>query len=548
VSALLVFAAMLLASAGAGTLLLGTRGSLALRSTLGLALLAHAFFFLALIGQLRIGPIVALTCIGIAGLVRLRTATIDWPVTFAFVVVTSCFFVVALYPPLAFDETLYHLPIVRDLASSGSLRFLPDVRFPVFPRLHELLCAPAFLFGGDVATHVVALVEVVLTCALLVAWRDRRSGLLAAALFAGSPLIVSLATITYVDAALALFVAAGFYCLDRDDDLSLALSGLFLGTACSVKYLGGTFAIAALIIVIAQRRRVLLFTACCLATALPTTLWLVATTHNPVFPFASRIFGVTPWTLSLPHESPVLWRLAWDVTFARQRVGMQPPVSPFLTIAVLVVAFAAWRDVRARTVALIVAGYLAVFTFLPQDSRYLVALFPLISIVASCSAGFQPAPPVLQGAGWKPALHAGEILGRKTLLAALAVSPAIAYCAYLLAIRGLPPMSAADRERMLTARVPAYAALMRAGDATTYVCGGEQLKGYARGRFLGDFNGPYAYDRVLHGDVAGNLQRIGARYLLVCKRTCAPRHFDGLEVVYDDANAQLLRVSSPHSR
>jgi len=89
---------------------------------------------------------------------------------------------------------------------------------------------------------------------------------------------------------------------------------------------------------------------------------------------------------------------------------------------------------------------------------------------------------------------------------------------------------------------------MRAGDATTYVCGGEQLKGYARGRLLGDFNGPYAYDRVLHGDVAGNLQRIGARYLLVCKRTCAPPRLDGLELVNDDANAQLLRVSSPHSR
>jgi len=524
VSALLVFAAILVTSAGAGTLVLGTRGGLALRATLGLSLLAHALFFLALIGQLRVGPIVALALIAMAGLIRLRPVTIDWPVTLAFVVVTACFFVVALYPPLAFDETLYHLPIVRDLASSGALRFLPDVRFPVFPRLHELLCAPPFLFGGDVATHVVALVEVVFTCALLVAWRDRRSGLLAAALFAGSPLIVSLGTITYVDAALALFVAAGFYCLDRDDDLSLALSGLFFGTACSVKYLGGYFAIAALIIVIAQRRRVLLFTACCLATALPTTLWLVATTHNPVFPFASRIFGVTPWTLSLPHESPALWRLAWDVTFARQRVGMQPPVSPFLTIAVLVVAFAAWRDVRARTVALIVAGYLAIFAFLPQDARYLVALFPLISIVAA------------------------EKLGRKLLLAALAVSPAMAYCGYLVAIRGLPPMSATDRERMLTARVPEYAALMRTGDATTYVCGGEQLKAYARGRLLGDFNGPYAYDRVLHGDVAGNLQRIGARYLLVCKRTCALPRLDGLEVVYDDANAQLLRVSSPHSR
>jgi hypothetical protein len=521
-----VLAAILLAAAGAGTLALGPCRGIALRSALGMALWGQALFLLAAIGQLRAGPILVLMLIAYAGgalrslaplrgerVARERRVRGDAcrmaPLIRRFAApsprargegllaaaLLAATFTLALFPPIAFDETLYHLPIVRALAGSGQLRFLADMRFPLFPQIQELLCVPPFLFAGDVATHMVSLAEVLIAAALLYEWHP-----LAAAIFVGSPIVIQLGTITYVDAALTLFVAAGFYCLERDE---LALAGLFLGTACGTKYLGGYFAVAALVILLVRRRNVAGFAACGLAAALPTTLWLLVTTHDPVFPF----LGSSAWSLSFP---PVTWqervvrtlRLAWDVTFARERVNAQPPITPFLIPALL----------ASRRYALLIAGFVIVFAFLPQDSRYLVPLLPLISVAAATR--------------WP----------RWT--AAIAAAPGLLYCVYVLAVRGLPP---ADREAWLTKRVPEYAALMRAGSERVYVCGGEQLKYYAKGELLGDHNGPYSFDRILTGDVAKNLRRIDARYFLVAKRACRlPR--PGMELVYEDAAAQLWRV------
>src|SRR5215212_5165681 len=79
----------------------------------------------------------------------------------------------ALYPPIAFDETLYHLPFVQGIARDGAIRWHSDLRFPVFPILHELLCVPAFLLGGGIATHFVALIELILLAVLLLRWGNR---------------------------------------------------------------------------------------------------------------------------------------------------------------------------------------------------------------------------------------------------------------------------------------------------------------------------------------------------------------------------------------
>ena len=536
---------LFLAAAGAGTLAAGSRPSLALRSALGLMLWAHALFALAAIGQLRLVPIVMLVAIAIAGGAwRGRS----WPRVHPLLVAAMApAFLLALHPPLAFDETLYHLPYVRALAESGRFAFLPALRFPVFPQLHELLCVPLFLIAGDTSTHLVALLETAITAALLFEWGRRhhtRAGLLAAALFAGSPIVVQLATITYVDPALVLFVTAGFFCLDDDRP---ALAGFFLGTATGVKYLGWFFAAAAFF-----RRRSTAFAACCLAAALPTTLRLIVTTGDPLFPF----LNASPWALPLPHADMATrivrtLTLAWNVTFARTHVNQQPPVTPFLIVMLAVLAIAAIRDVRARIVAVIVVAYVISFSFLPQDTRYLLSLLPLISIVAAVAIATR----------WP---------SHVTRLAAIVALPGLLYPIYAMAVRGLPPATPAQREAMLARRIPAYTALMHAGRGTIYAWGGEELKYHARGTLLGDHNGPYAFDRVQRSAVVPTAERAASRrppgdvaagtppiqpartpalpfvqWLLVDKRAGAARpDTAGMQLVYEDAAAQLWSARS----
>lgn len=499
-----------------------------LRAVFSLALFAHALFLLALAGQLRSLPMIGAAVICA---VTLRGIGRDRSLILAAAIITLLF-LLALHPPVAFDETLYHLPRVRALAESGQLQFLADNRTPVFPCLHELLCVPLFLLAGDSATHLVSLLQIALTAALLFEWGRKYgtgAGWLAAALFLGGPIVVYLGTIGYVDAALMLFVTAGFYCLDREE---YALSGFFLGTACAVKYLGGFFAVAALLIVVwRDRRAAARFIACCAAAALPTTLWLVATTGDPLFPFLRE----SPWKL-VASEVTLPFRVPWDVTFARDRAGLQPPFTPFFIAMIAAVFAASLRDRRARALALIVVTFLAIFSFLPQDSRYLVSLLPLLSIASAA----------IVASRWPKAV---------VWLALIAIAPGVLYAAYRYATYGPPPFTAAARREVLLRRVPEYAALERADAGTMYVCGGEQLKYHAKGLFLGDFAGPFSYERVLGNArttsaIAANLRTIDGRWFLVAKRACPPPLPDGgMELVFEDRAAQLWRVqSSPQRR
>jgi len=543
-----ILALLLITAVAAGTLAVGGSDGIAFRAAVGVALCGHACFLLAAIGQLRAIPLIVLMAAALTG-GALRFRGIEWPAASRIgvcAVVIAPLFVLALYPPLAFDETTYHLRFIRSLAHHGALRFLPDVRFPVFPQLHESLCVPLFLLGGDTATHLAALAEALVTAALLVAWgsrHDARAGWLAAALFLGSPLVTSLATITYVDAALALFVTAGFYALDRE---RFALAGFFLGTACSVKYLGGYFAVAALIIVLVRtagrRRHAGAFMIACAVAALPVTTWIFLTTHNPVFPF----FGSSPWVWVVPSSESAIspggrairvLRVMWDVTFARYRTNYQPPVTPLLIPIVVVVAIAAFRDRRARWVAVLYACYLAAFVFLPQDSRYLMPLIPLLSITAAVS---------IAATRWARA---------SALIALVAVLPGVAYAGYREALLGVPPPATeSQRAEWLGDHAPGYRAVVRAGNARIYVCGGERLKDYASGELLGDFNGPFSYDRILGGAhdsaaIAQRLRSIRAAYFLVVKSNCeSPPATGGMVLTYEDAASQLWLVQPSSAR
>lgn len=537
---LIVFAAQhltvlllcLAATAGAGTLAIGKHEPLALRTAVGIALWAHACFFLAAAGLLRAEALLVLALAALAVRVpRPRTLLLLGGALLSL----GLYFTKALYPPHAFDETLYHLSFMRAFAQQQGLVVVPTLRFPVFPVLHELSSVPPFLLLGDSGTHLVALVQCIVTAALLVTWAGEhhpRARWLAAAMFLGSPLIVELATILYVEMALILFVTAGFYALDRK---RYALAGLFLGSACSVKYLGVYFAAVALLILLVRRatrtRAAAAFAGACTAAALPMTLWIFSQTRDIVFPY----LRATIWTPAPPAPMTLLERatrigtLVWDVTFARERTGLQPPVTPVLVLLIVLAIVGAMRETRYRVLLLLSSVYVIVYTFLPPDSRYLVPLLPLFSIAAAVELARR----------WP---HATRIA------AVIAIAPGLAYAGYRLARHGVPPATPAQERAWLEQRVPEYRGLQRAGGERLYACGGEQLRAYAEGKLLGDHTGVYAFARVLNGAdttaaIAERLRRIDVRYYLVAKRHCAKPTVDGgMDLVYEDRGAQLWRV------
>jgi len=530
-----VLVLLLLVAAAAGKLVMGPKVPLAIRAAMGLAVAGQLFVILGTIGALRPWTLWTFAAIAMLALVGPAARRLDCRRLAGISILTLPLFLLALYPPLAFDETLYHLPFVSNIARSGAIRFLTNARFPIFPQFQELLCVPAFLLAGDTATHLVALAEVMILTGLMIAWPQQRlTGFLAAAIVLGNPIVIQMATITYTEAALMLFVAAGFYCLDRNP----LAAGFILGAACSTKYLGLYFAAAGLAYLVLfgphRRRTIPLFLGALLAGMLPMYGRIVALTGNPVFPFLPKVFGTSAWILVTPNSGQIasLPRLFWDITFARDRVNFQPPWSPLFAISMLITLIAATRDRRAAFIAAVCAGYIAIFTFLPQDSRYLLPLLPLVAMTAATALA--------------PLLRRNALIA----LAMLAVAPGFAYAGYRLVRLG--PIPITQRPQFLEARIPEYRALEHRGPGRIYAVCAEQLKYYGGDDLLGDVEGPFSNETIVGKSAdAEQLWRALApfhiRYLLISRKRC-PMAWQRLpsgpwfELVYEDDGAMLWRM------
>src|SRR6185295_17652345 len=233
---------------------------------LGLALLSALGFWLGLAGCLRMGALVlgAALLAGLLFLIRPRASPRNgrgqgvpagssalgepgWRLALPILALVALpLAVLALYPPTAFDPTLYHLPYARAFVATGGLPYLPDLRFPVFPQASEVLFAEAMLFSDDRAAQLLSLVATLATAGILFSWARRawgaEAGALAAGLFLGGPIVAYLSGTAYTEPLLVLFTAATFACLDRyladEDPRRLAFAGFLAGTAAAVKYLG----------------------------------------------------------------------------------------------------------------------------------------------------------------------------------------------------------------------------------------------------------------------------------------------------------------------
>lgn len=557
----------LLVAVATGIAVVGPREPIPFSCALGLALMAQFLFLLGLVGMLRRNAILLLVAtVLFAAALRLKQWTFQprgGAIVIACLISLLPVFVLALYPATAFDETLYHLPFVSVFARSESLPFAPELRFPVFTQLSEVLSVPAFLVAGDAATHLVSLAEALTTAGLLASWGskyDAWSGWIAAAVFAGSPIMVYLATTSYAEAALTLFVTAGFFCLDRGLSESkrwIALSGLFFGTACGVKYLGWYFVLAAGIIVAIRGadhfKASAVFAACVGAAALPTYGRIVFYTGNPIFPFFPSLFGSSAWdqtvpTLNVAGAEIRFLRILWDLSVNRDRLNQQPPFNPLFVVATVMIAIACFASRRARYLFVMVLGYLLVFALLPCDSRYLTPLIPLVSLAAAIMFVSVTRSP-----------HRSRLYA---VVAMMALAPGPLYAGYRIYRQGFPPFGPLERRVYLEKSVPEFRALERARRDRVYVCGAEQLKYLSAGELLGDFSGPSSYENVLANsrdaaELYRSLRRRGVDDLLISKRVCAglPRRLEGFAsyfvLLYEDGNAQLWRVgriSNPSSK
>jgi len=546
---------------------------------LGAGLCGTSLFLLAVAGELTRPAVIVLAAAihGIAlpawrdvaervGRGGFRRALGGVPV-FPLVLAVPSFFQ-GLYPPWAFDETLYHLPIARSLASSHSVQFLVNLRNPAFPQLVESLDAGMMLLFGDVSTHLVEWLAMVAMGLALFGfgrrWGGRFGGILAAAFWFGHPMVLGLGTAAYVDLDLALFVVVAYFAWEvwreEGDRRWLAVSGALAGFAASTKYPG----LAALLVLTGMTlasggdgrvRRMALLIAVALATLAPTYLWIFAETHNPVFPYLVRIFGHTEWEkasvfVGYAHPTSALSRLIEPLKYALHGVIVGPgaPISPLWLVEFALAAMGAVFFSRGRR-AFIVALVCGI-PVLAGDPRFLLQSLALLGFGASLGleslrTGREPDPrrPV-----------AGVLAGTLALLVAY---PAFAQAVQQSRDLGRVPISAAARSSFLGGWLPGYGAIewlnRRYGDRySAYFLGGENLAYFAEGSRMGDWRGPYRYEKIYPflkspRKLDRAIRALGADFLATDRETAGwipsdlyfRRHF---QLVYSDAKWVLWRL------
>ncbi len=495
------------------------------------------------------------------------------------------FSLLPLYPPTAFDATLYHLPFVKGFIASGGVPFLGDLRFPVFPQANEVLFAQVMLFASDTAAQGVQWLMTMLTVALIWVWgREAFSGTaagwLAAAVFLGNPITVHLAGSAYIEPGLTLFATAALYAVRRwrgsGEKTWLVLSAVFAATAADTKYLGlffvGAAGLAVLLSKVPGRSArvclldVLLFAAVAAAVLAPWYGRICFYTGNPVFPFFTRLFGDSAWKpirfqgITGLAERPegglleklfvhlvALVRLPWDLVFERGRFNGQPPYSPVYLALLPLALLAALRDGRPRRLLALAAVYVLACFSLPADSRYLMPAVPLASL-AIAGAVVQLSPRI-------------SLRHRRLLTAVLCAGfllPGWLYGFYRVYRQGPVPLTRAQREAYLIRRVPLYPAVSylnrtRGSGYTAWGVHAEHMVYYARGRFLGDWIGPASFARVLAGspgseELHHRLRGHGVDHLLVVKKQQELEFFEDasfgswFQKVYEDSHACIYRL------
>src|SRR5262245_58740240 len=151
-----------------------------------------------------------------------------------------------LFPPTAWDATMYHLAMPKAYVHWQRVQPTPFLRYPVFPQLNEMLFALGLLFATDLAAHLVQFLMFASSALVLYAFgRERvsaRAGLWAAAMWVGTPSVVSLASTAMIDVSVALYALAACYAFARWRGTGapawLATAGLLAGFAAGCKYTG----------------------------------------------------------------------------------------------------------------------------------------------------------------------------------------------------------------------------------------------------------------------------------------------------------------------
>jgi 4-amino-4-deoxy-L-arabinose transferase-like glycosyltransferase len=401
----------------------------------------------------------------------------------------------ALVPPISWDEVAYHLAVPKTYVQDHSIVYIPYIPYSNWPMGSEMLSTVALLLGSESLAHLVSWSALLLTCAGLWLFGNRYLGrplgLLAAALFAATPMVGALAGTALVEVPLALYASAAVLAFLRWIEtkerrwwlLSAALGGLAASTKLNgalVPLILGVLGAAEALFhqprrVSRSTRLVVVYGLVSLAVVSPWYLKSFLHTGNPVWPFFIDLLGGRNWDalgneyllgfIKLVNRSPTVsnWLLGiWNLTAHPEQfgpggiaIGWNYLILLPLAAAALIRGGGSHRRVLLWLSAAAVALYTAWFLQTHQ-ARFLLPVTPVLCLLMAYGVGW------LLRAKWRP----GKLLVQTVVVVGLvAGSWILDEEARALALSRWPFLAGSQtREEFLAAHAPGYGAFQYANE------------------------------------------------------------------------------------
>lgn len=325
-----------------------------------------------------------------------------------------------------YDALSYHLELPKEWLAGGRIRPLTHNVYSVLPGFMEaayfhLACLRGDAIASACSCQLLHAAITLLTAGTLTAATNRRlgkpNGPIAACLLLGTPWVVVVGSLAYNEMTVCLFLAAGSLVLARPgsmDRSAATILGVLSGAACGAKLTAAglvAMPLGVLMLMRSPARGWLKLGGFMLigwvAAMLPWWVRNASACGNPVFPFATTLFGTAHWTAQQAatfahgHRSSAgfVSRLAalWN-EFFRYGFGSPPDpeaswrpqwlVLPWLGVAGLLAA-GTQRRLRGLSLELTIMLLIQIAFWIGAThlkSRFLLPA--AVPLAMACAAGF----------------------------------------------------------------------------------------------------------------------------------------------------------------
>lgn len=314
--------------------------------------------------------------------------------------------VTAIAPDTSWDGAVAHLALPAAYVREGRIQFLEGNAYSAYPQLIHSLYAVAFSLGGELAVTLLNWSFSILSAGAVYCLgrriADRRCGLIAAAIFATTPLYLEQMGTGSLDVIFSGAVAAALSCFvawRQERKVSWLVLAAFLAGSCwGIRHTAYIVSVLLIVAVVgsSRERRLYhsaLFVSVMLVAATPWLVRSVVLVGNPLYPFfGSEVLADADIASLGTHESIDRIDLVnflmfpWDIVMKPFNFdGWAKSPGPFvllLGIPGLVVGGA-----RARWLGLFCLSGLVCFFFFQQFARYLFPFFVPMMVVAALAAG-----------------------------------------------------------------------------------------------------------------------------------------------------------------